>query len=480
VATGTLDSEPSGVRELAARIRELAPRFEDHVGPVVVSIELSLLDPLLLWAGFPGEEATYWRSPSGELSASIGRVLSIPAGPGSEPAESDARLQRLAGSILHLDGRTAAPRPEPVRLYGGAAFDAGNEPDVWQGFGSGEFVLPRLAVERRSDLTSLRVAADRAEGDSGASVAAGLARLVERLEETIDAPPLRSADEDGAPSPAGAEAGAAPPDWVELVDRAREAIRSGALRKVVICRRRGIVLDEPRDPAEVLSRLSSRSREYVFGVRRGANTFLGASPELLMQKSSRRLKTEALAGTRRLRSDREREEALALAAEELYASGKDLEEHALVVRGIVETLDPLVEQRALSPWPEVRGLTELAHLCSPILAELRPGVGPFQLLAALHPTPAVGGLPAADALRFLYSSEPVERGWYAGPIGWISTDGDTEIAVGIRSALLTPEVAWLFAGAGIVLASEPEAEYRETGAKLSRLSSALGVAEIPT
>ena len=90
----------------------------------------------------------------------------------------------------------------------------------------------------------------------------------------------------------------------------------------------------------------------------------------------------------------------------------------------------------------------------------------------------MGGLPRAEALRFLSRSEPVERGWYAGPVGWVTTAGDAEIAVGIRSALLSAGTAWLYAGAGIVLASDPEAEYRETDAKLRRLSSALGVTEI--
>jgi isochorismate synthase EntC len=105
-------------------------------------------------------------------------------------------------------------------------------------------------------------------------------------------------------------------------------------------------------------------------------------------------------------------------------------------------------------------------------------VGPIAVLRALHPTPAVGGLPRDVALRFLSEREPVERGWYAGPVGWVSSAGDAEIAVGIRSALLEGDVAYLFAGAGIVQASDPEAEYLETEDKFGRLSSALGVEEI--
>jgi isochorismate synthase len=479
VATGTRGLDPATVRDIAERLRALAPEIAGHPGLVVVSFDLYPLEPLLLWDAFPEREASYWKSPAGTESAAIGRVAAVPAGPRTAVEVSADALYRLDRRLTMLDAGTGGADREPVRLYGGTAFDGGAAAGVWAEFGSGEFVLPEISLESARGRVRCRIALDaRPDGVPGGSderLELRFASLVQGLGRARTASPHRPVPEDPS-APAQEDM---PDEWLQLVQRARAAIRERGLRKVVVCRRRAVPLDTPRDPAAVLRDLSGRSGEYVFGARRGDRTFLGASPELLMRRTGNRLRTEALAGTRRLDAGLPRSEALAEAAEQLYASGKDLEEHALVVQGIVEALAPLVERRSLPEWPEVHGLTGLAHLRSRIEAELTAGVNSFELLRALHPTPAVGGLPRSEALDFLSRSEPVERGWYAGPIGWVNTAGDAEIAVGIRSALLAPHTAWLYAGAGIVLASDPLAEFRETDAKMRRLSSALRVTEIP-
>lgn len=477
MATGSRSFDSAIVGELDDSLRALAPRLAAHSGPAVISFDLPFVDPLQLWRRFPDEEATYWKAPSGPRLVAIGRVRGIAAGPGAKPDESASSLAQLRERLLHLDAHTGEPCQEPVRLYGGAAFDADGDRGVWKGFGGGGFVLPELCLEESGEAIRCRLAVDcsREDGLESAMVRIGILYRDPAESHAQDRDSERGL-RDRLESAPGVTV---PEGWVDLVEQARRQIRDRRLRKVVICRRAPMALGVRLDATEVLARLSSRTNEYVFGLRRGGMTFLGASPELLMKVSGRQLKTEALAGTRELDPRLGRMDALTRAAEELFGSGKDLEEHALVVRGIVDELEPLVERRTLSPWPEVRGLTGLAHLCSRIEAELREGVGPFEVLTALHPTPAVGGLPREEALRFLSRSEPVERGWYAGPVGWVTTAGDAEIAVGIRSALLSAGTAWLYAGAGIVLASDPEAEYRETDAKLRRLSSALGVSEIP-
>lgn len=479
MATGTRGLDPAAEQDIAGRLRALAPAMAGHPGLVVVSFDLPPLAPLLLWGAFPEHEASYWKSPAGTESAAIGRVAAVPAGPGTAVGVSAGALDRLDRHLTRFDADTGGADREPVRLYGGTAFDAGADTGVWAEFGGGEFVLPEISLESAGSAVRCRIAIENppAGGAGACEEHLGLAftRLVRGLEGARAAPPARLGPET-PPAPVEEDM---PDEWVRLVERARAAIRERRLRKVVVCRRRAIAIDAPRDPAAVLRELSSRAGEYVFGARRGGRTFLGASPELLMQRAGRWLRTEALAGTRGLEAGLPRWRALAEAAEQLYASGKDLEEHALVVQGIVEALAPLVEHSSLPEWPEVRGLTDLAHLRSRIEAELKAGVNTFELLGALHPTPAVGGLPRSEALDFLSRSEPVERGWYAGPVGWVNTEGDAEIAVGIRSALLAPRMAWLYAGAGIVLASDPLAEFRETDAKMRRLSSALRVTEIP-
>lgn len=485
MATGTRNCDPAAASELRDAVCARLSRIETLEGPFVLSFDLPAgFEPLRVWRAFPGAEATFWRSPDGPSSTSAGRARLVPAGPGTDPRRSAEALQDLADRLIHLDLRSGAPCTEPVRLFGGTAFAPTAADGAWKAFGGGGFVLPRLIVEETGEGIRGRLVFD---GPATAENRALAGTWVEALcagrgrepRSTVPTDSKARTTREVGTVPDGNGPRPVPEEWVRLVEAARSEIRSRNLRKVVVCRRRTISLPGPCDPVPLLSGLAARRGEYVFGVRRGDQTFLGASPELLMEKCGNRLRTEALAGTRQLNPEIDRTTALARAAEELFGSGKDLEEHALVVRGIVEALEEIAVRRTLPPWPEVRGLTGLAHLCSAIEADLRPGLGPFETLAALHPTPAVGGLPREAALRFLSASESVERGWYAGPVGWVTTGGDAQIAVGIRSALLDPDRAWLYAGAGIVLASDPEAEYRETEAKLQRLSSALGVREIP-
>ncbi len=479
MATGASTSDPQqeGVR---AALRRFAPRLAVHHGPAIISLEVPDLDPLSLWRLHPERDAVYWDPPSGDAVAAVGVLRRIAAGPADDPEAGDRALSRLAGDLLHLEMRgaqSAGQTGAPIRLFGGSAFDRGQDRGVWEGFGEGAFALPLWSLERTASGCVLRCGMDAPPSPSD------LDGLEERITDVIARlSASRVEDEADRPSatalPAASTAGDPPEAWELAVDAARAAMREGRLEKVVLCRRAAVRFDEAPDPVSVLRSLSARGGEYVFGVRRAGRTFLGASPELLLAREGPRMVTEALAGTCRVERGRDRHGELVRAAERLFGSGKDVEEHALVVRGIVEALEPISTSRVLPAWPEVKGLRDLAHLSSRVEAEIPPEVGPLQLLRALHPTPAVGGLPRAEALGFLSTAEPVERGWYAGPVGWISVAGDAEIAVGIRSALLAGDVAWLYAGAGIVPASEPAAEYRETEDKLGRLAAVLGVAQV--
>lgn len=484
MATGSPTANHAAARAAASAVRAFGSRLSEHDGPAILTVPIPDSNPLLLWRAFPDLDATYWRSPHGHPVASAGSLRSVPAGPEVDSAQAERALEQLSRELIHLDARGGETREHTIRLFGGTVFDVGQSRGAWAGFGTGEFVLPAWTLERGEQETErgeqetiLQVGVDAPLSDSdldtlAARVAALVARLTARDRTPDSVFPTARPERDEQPGSREKQ------HWVEMVEAARVAMREDLLEKVVLCRRCEIPFDAAADPVSVLDRLSRRTGEYVFGLRRAGMTFLGASPELLMAKRGRSLRTEALAGTCRIDRSDDRPAVLAAAAERLFGSGKDLEEHALVVRGIVDALEPLSSRQALPPWPSVRALKELAHLCSEIEVELKDEVGPVTVLRALHPTPAVGGLPRDAALRFLSEVEPVERGWYAGPVGWLSAMGDAEIAVGIRSALLAGDVAYLYAGAGIVRASDPEAEYRETEDKLGRLSAALGVEEI--
>jgi menaquinone-specific isochorismate synthase len=128
-----------------------------------------------------------------------------------------------------------------------------------------------------------------------------------------------------------------------------------------------------------------------------------------------------------------------------------------------------------SNTPSTRQVRNLIHLQTPITGELRDETTAFDLLAALHPTPAVGGFPAREAAEWIARNEPLERGWYTGTVGWIDANGDAEMAVAIRCGVLTRARAYVFAGAGIVAASQADAEYAETAGKMGPVLRALGV-----
>jgi isochorismate synthase EntC len=193
---------------------------------------------------------------------------------------------------------------------------------------------------------------------------------------------------------------------------------------------------------------------------------VGASPELLVRRLGTTVESVPMAGTATA-SD-------ALAVDALRASAKDAREHRPVVEAIVATLHPLCEHLDAVPEPEVAVFATIAHLVTPIRGSLRtPAPDALTLALALHPTPAVGGAPRSAALETIARLEERPRGRYAGPVGWVDAHGDGEWAVALRGATIEGARALLLAGAGIVAGSDPDAEWRETEAKLEPMVRAL-------
>ncbi|HEY8432577.1 MAG TPA: isochorismate synthase, partial [Sandaracinaceae bacterium] len=216
----------------------------------------------------------------------------------------------------------------------------------------------------------------------------------------------------------------------------------------------------------ILARASERyPTTFRFGLRFGRACFVGATPERLFVKRGRSIVTEAIAGSVAAGPDAERA---------LLASDKDRREHAFVVAHVLERLAPLCEALSAPSEPSVRRLPNVLHLHTPIRGTLRPGVSAPALAAALHPTPAVCGVPAGAALAHLAEHEAHPRGWYAGPVGWIDAEGDAELVVALRSGVVRGASAWLYAGGGIVEGSELDAEWAESELKLRPLLDAIG------
>jgi isochorismate synthase len=394
--------------------------------------------------------------PSGIAIAGAGEAARLDAG-----ADLGALRDRTA-ALLHDVVESGAAVAPTARLVGGLAFDRDRAPGGPSGaFGAGHLVLPLLRYARGGERAWLSCALPRPGRDreraasAFAAAADGIARTDARTDGESDlASPPRALRVD----PLGRAA------WSALVSAMLAAIRDGAFEKLVAARRTDVEAEAAIDVAATLARLGAAARGCTrFALADGGACFFGATPERLVARQGAVVLTEALAGTASLEDG----------AAALAASAKDAVEHALVVREIARRLAPLCAHLHAASAPSVRTLPGLLHLHTPIAGRLREPVHVLDLVAALHPTPAVAGLPCEAAARFIAAHEPSSRGWYAGPFGWLDAAGDGEFVVALRSAVVRGRRAWLWSGAGIVEGSEPDAEYRETELKQRPMLAAL-------
>jgi menaquinone-specific isochorismate synthase len=251
------------------------------------------------------------------------------------------------------------------------------------------------------------------------------------------------------------------------------------LRKVVLSRPIEVRLRGQLALAAVLRRLRAGEPNCtIFSMPVPDGSFFGASPELLVARHGSRVSSHPLAGTvprgETARADADAQRGLA-------GSAKNRAEHRYVVEAIAAALAPFCAQLSVPPEPSVVAFRSVAHLGTRIEGQLTGSgsgsepTGVLELLRQLHPTPAVGGTPRAEALAFIAAHEAGERGHWAGPVGWVGAHGDGEWMIGIRSAQLDPEEATLRlrAGGGIVADSDPEAEAAEADVKLATVLDAV-------
>ena len=354
------------------------------------------------------------------------------------------------------------------RYYGGLAFDPAQP--GWQGFGPCRFVLPRIELVRRGECISLCLnlwlpAQDKVHEFDAELQAAEAALDALQPEAPLPSLQKRSWQRRDVPGPA---------QWQRLVERVTDPAFQAHTPKVVLSRESLLESEEsipPLCPWSLLTQWARHAQEcFHFGFQFSPEqSFISCSPERLYRRESGHLFTEALAGTIRRSGDEAADAALAA---ELLADSKNRLENRLVHADILSRLAPLTTDATLTE-PRILKLRLLQHLKCDIEAELKPGVCDWQLLAALHPTPAVGGAPREAALAFIRESEPYDRGWYAGACGMLSRE-TSEFSVAIRSARITAQGISLFAGAGIVAGSEPAAEWAELDNKIANVLSLLG------
>ena len=395
--------------------------------------------------------------------AGLGEAIAI-YGTGSQRfADVAAECRAVVLGALTDDLGPDAPSGAGPVWVGGFSFapDGGSSPE-WASLPPGVLVLPAVSLARRGGSAWL-TANVLVQGDD--SPAALLGRVEDRLAELA---PARMPLLDPDPIGAAMVASAAPPEHFEsAVSRAIERIAAGEVEKVVLAREVRVHMTAPAEPGAVYDALRGAFPScYCYLVGTPEVGFIGASPELLVRRDGQRAQTVALAGTRRRSADPAVDRHL---AEQLLQSPKDREEQAIVARRIERTLRPVSVWVATAEEPVVVKVQNVQHLATPIRAQLAEPVACVELAGLLHPTPAVGGEPRERALRLIPALEGLDRGWYAGPVGWTDTAEDGEFCVALRCALLRGNIAHLYAGEGIVRDSVPSEELAANEAKLEAL-----------
>ncbi len=430
------------------------------------------IDPIDLFAAARtlDLEAVLWLQPAAERAiVGIGRAWGVET---DGPERFSVAAKAWRALLGDASGPLAknAPGPGGPTLLGGLGFTGQTPPadDPWAPFGPASLVLPSLCLVRDEAATSLTVAVGPGEVDEASLVQ--LERqwddLVRRARKRVGSrlgveTALRTIDE--RPDRMG---------WDRTVGLFAGAVGRGRIDKVVLARRVIYRAEAEIDVVAALRHLADTAPESTtFAFARGGSTFLGATPERLVRTVGRSFETVAIAGSVERGGDAPEDVAFAAA---LLASEKDREEHAVVVDMLRSSLSPIAETMHIAAPTVVLPLRHLQHLVTPVTGTLRDEAGLLALAQRLHPTPAVGGAPRDVALALIDEHEGFDRGWYAGPIGWLGADGDGELMVALRCGLVTGNEATLFAGCGIVADSDPTREWEESRLKLRTMTTALG------
>jgi salicylate biosynthesis isochorismate synthase/menaquinone-specific isochorismate synthase len=461
---------PAGRANLEVLLREALVEASERSQPTVVSVTapFSCDDPVatVFASRRAGEPFFCWEQPDRDLKlAALGRVHEI-------GSSGEDRFLRVAADCAHLSGdavlRGAGGFTTGPVWTGGFAFhdertSGGREPDpAWSSFEAASMILPELAIQSSESGTFITVNLMASPGrDHEALAETTLNRVAGLVHGEL---PMIDPHPTVAPA---IESVLSPEDYEQSVAAAVARIRAGEIEKVVLAREVVVRAGSAHDPAAIFGALRVGFPScFNFCAGTGEAAFIGASPELLVRCSGRGVATVGLAGSTRRSSDPAVDDHL---AQQLLGSRKDRGEQAVVVRRIVRTLSKLSVWVEAADEPEIIKVANIQHLGTPVYAQLAQPRTAIELAGLLHPTPAVGGEPWKKARRVMAEVEQMDRGWYAGPVGWMDGSGDGEFCVALRSALIRDREAHLFAGVGVVADSDPAAELAETEIKLGAL-----------
>ena len=411
----------------------------------------------------PSSPRVYWSNAEAPIALAGHGATSVLSS--SKPS----RFRDIRDQANHLFERTILcgdghPPQVGPRLIGGFSFRSGTQDNIWQAFPPAWFVLPTYQLTRYKGQAWLtvnhRISSRISPKDMTTIIQQKCDQLVQHSHE----------DFVSVSRPSHRTSGTSQLEWERQVFNALDQIQHGILEKVVLARY--AQLQAPISSLRMLRKLKqsyASCYRFLFEPQSG-HSFYGASPELLVESQGRSIRSVALAGSIRRGLSNDEDTVL---ENQLLKSDKDNSEHQLVVQAIRKNLAPLVKEIQVPDTPQLLQLRNIQHLKTVLKATTRSEADILAIVEALHPTPAVCGVPSEEAHKLIAQNEPVTRGWYAGPVGWLDPQGNGQFAVALRAAITSGQQTRLYAGAGIMANSDPTQEWEETEWKLRPLLDAL-------
>ena len=438
------------------------------------SIEIPSVDALAVLEQFSESTFQYfWEKPASDFSIAAGGSLQRIQTTGKERFRnaSDAGKELLS-NVYHLS-KLKHPHAS-VHLLGGFSFFDHNVGKEWRNFGAGSFNLPEWILVKQGDFTILTIT-NRIEDDiSIEDTYQKFTSTLDHLDSICDAGTYQLDYPESYPTKVETPDTNSPEfeQWAHSVESATDLIKQGEFKKIVLARELNVKLQYPVSGTRLLNYLRTQYPDcYSFLISQdGETAFVGSTPERLASFHDREVLTEGLAGS--ISRGKTASEDAVLEYELLH-SQKDLSEHAFVLDAIEENLHRFSDVYEHPKAPGIKKLSNVQHLYTPVHAKIKEGVSRTEVLSKLHPTPAVGGYPREAAMPYINKLEHFDRGWYAGPIGWINAYGEGEFVVAIRSGLINNNEVRFFAGCGIVEDSNPKKEWDETNLKFIPMLTAL-------
>ena len=380
----------------------------------------------------------YWSSSSVTLAGiGVAKRLTI-------PRNQDRKEESHLFGDIELDHQNSETSISEEDIYAFAAFPFDPSKDA-------EVIIPTLLIKRSQT------------GETKLIYTGNEEKTKEELLHEIAQ--INASESDATQSNINIDSPIPPEVWRdEKITEIKEYIKEGSVKKVVLARELVLSAEKDFQISDVLEKLSIQNKSsMIFNI----DGFLGASPELLIKRSGNSVMSHPLAGTAPRFSDEDSDQA---SRQKLLDSTKDAYEHQVTIEWLLNELLPFCSYVDADPEPKIVSLEHVHHLGTEVAGQLStPPCSILELVHALHPTPAVGGDPQTEALAIIKKVEGINRKRYAGPVGWVSANGDGEFAVGIRSAEVKANTAHLFAGVGLVEDSDPQSELEETEAKFKTM-----------